>query len=52
MSSGEFWACVVVNVILFVILNIWLVWMWALAISVVAVWGGFLIINGDTDIFD
>lgn len=52
MSTGEFWACVIINVILFAVLNIWLLWGWALLISIVLVWGGFLIINGDINIFD
>jgi hypothetical protein len=52
MTAGEFWACVVINVILFMILNIWLLWGWALLISIVLVWGGFLIISGDVNIFD
>jgi hypothetical protein len=52
MSAGEFWACVIINAILFAILNIWLLWGWALLISIVLVWGGFLIIDGDFNIFD
>lgn len=40
------------NAILFAVLNIWLLWVWALLISVVIVWGGFLIIHGDVNIFD
>lgn len=38
---------IILNIILFAILNIWLVAFWALVISVVFVWGGFLIIEGD-----
>lgn len=48
----EFIIAIVLNIILFAILNIWLLWLWALAISVVVVWGGFIIITGDTNIFD
>ena len=33
--------------ILFVVLNIWLQWLWALLIAIVIIWGGFLIIDGD-----
>lgn len=42
----------VLNAVLFAILNIWLLWVWALLISVVVIWGGFLWINSDTNIFD
>ena len=36
--------------VLFIVLNIWLQWLWALLIAIVIIWGGFLIIDGD--IFD
>lgn len=43
----EFFWLIVINVILFAVLNIWLLWGWALLISIVVVWGGFLIIEGN-----
>lgn len=52
MTSGEFWACVVINVILFAILNIWLLWGWALLFAILAVWGGFVIVVSDGNFFD
>lgn len=52
MTAGEFWAGVIINVVLFAILNIWLLWGWALLISIVLVWVGFVVIYTDGDIFD
>jgi hypothetical protein len=52
MSAGEFWFCIFLTLVLFGILNIWLLWGWALLIAIVVVWGGFLIIHGDVNIFD
>lgn len=48
----EFLIALILNIILFVVLNIWLLAIWALIISVVLVWGGFLVVVGDVDIFD
>jgi hypothetical protein len=43
----------VLAVIIFAVLNIWLLWWVALLIALVVVFGGFLIIAGDAgDIFD
>jgi hypothetical protein len=52
MTSEEFWACVTLNLILFAILNIWLLWGWSLLIATCLIWGGFIIIDSDIDIFD
>lgn len=34
------------------VLNIWLVWYWALVIALVVVFGGFLIITNADELFD
>jgi type IV secretory pathway VirB3-like protein len=52
MEKAEFWACIVLNVIIFAILNIWLLWFWALMISVAVIWGGFIVIDSDASMFD
>ena len=53
MTKEEFWGLTALNFLLFLLLNIWLLWAWALLISIVVVWGGFLIIDSsDGNIFD
>lgn len=48
----EYVIAIIINIVLFLILNIWLLWLWALLFSVVIVWGGFIFIYGDVNIFD
>lgn len=48
----EYAIAIVFNIILFAVLNIWLLWFWALLFSIVITWGGFVIIFGDVNIFD
>jgi hypothetical protein len=47
MSKEEFLAGLALNFLLFLLLNIWLLWGWALLIATLVVWVGFFILEGD-----
>jgi hypothetical protein len=47
MTGAQFWACVILNIVLFMILNIWLVWLAALLLSICIIWGGFFVWEGE-----
>lgn len=47
MFKEEFLAALALNVLLFLLLNIWLLWGWALLIATLVVWGTFFFLEGD-----